>query len=202
MHEIPETSRKFLPKPSAAVDFIDTEVYQASPNFHQGPALTTPARMWNMFACLKKEKKKVFFILPGFRFHVSVSWTSWQPLNVLTNHLQWGREEFPGILIVLVHSLRLYVALERASTRTLYWQMWKLWQCSSCIGGAVVPVLVFTAAYYHQRNLEILLFSWFCCIWMCCMKPLESHENQLFLSPRYGERAVQSALHFIKSCPF
>lgn len=154
MHEIPETSRKFLPKPSAAVDFIDTEVYQASPNFHQGPALTTPARMWNMFACLKKEKK-VFFILPGFRFHVSVSWTSWQPLNILTNHLQWGREEFPGILIVLVHSLHLYVALERACTCTLHWQMWKLWQCNSCIRGAVVPVLMFPAAYCHQRNLEI-----------------------------------------------
>lgn len=60
--------------------------------------------------------------------------------------------------------------------------------------------LGFATAYFHERELKKCCSGdfFFCvCIWMCCMKPLESHGNHLFLSLRREAKAVQkhSAFH-------
>ena len=145
-----QTSSKF----SAAV--YNNHVHLSSfSKFHQGPASTTPARMWNMFSCYKK---KFFFILSGIFFHVSVSWTSW-PLQPLNTQIDFpavsnggGREEmskntdcFGSFLTVIRVCL-----IGNGSMCTLYWQTWEL----DLETQKLVPVLVSSASHLNGNGMH------------------------------------------------
>lgn len=149
--------------------------------------------MWNMFACLKKMCS--FFCLDSTSMLVLA-----ERLGSLKTYLpaiSSGEEKsfqeyrlfwfIPYVCMYIGKGLHLYFVLANGKTLTVQLLHWR----STCACFSVYCSL------FTWAESRILLFSWFCCIWMCCMKPLESHENQLFLSPRYGEKAVQkhSAFH-------
>lgn len=97
MHMIRKMSSTSSANPSVQLLIITRSVYQATPNFHPGPALTTPAGMWNMLARWKKGNVRLYSGWILF-FHVSVSWTSWQQsapkhTDRLSGCLHWEREE-------------------------------------------------------------------------------------------------------------
>lgn len=196
MHKITDISTEFLLRPSEQLSIYNRARLSSSSKFPPGRCLNHP---WKNAKYVCMFKKRFFFILSGFFFHVSVSWTSWQQsapkhTDRLPGCLRPGKERRrPRILIVLVHSIHFYACASLEGGLHMHFILTKVktWP-GNCEWNSIRREMQFFFFFFSvhcscvtwERDGEKALFSSFFCIWICCMKPLESHhETQLFLNP-------------------